>query len=333
MNSMSTSTSKNKRLRGIEEGIKRADDGEKAPQKRYFRGRAHLNPLSTNGFVEYPIDPTRMKWDSFYPAFASSETRSGLVENKQVDVVDVGCGFGGLLLGLAPVLPSSLILGLEIRPRVTEYVRLRILALRKQALVENAASSSGPITDYQNISVMKCNAMKYISNYFNKGQLSKIFFCFSDPHFKRSNHRRRIISSSLLAEYAYILKPNGIMYTITDVYDLHNWKVAYSNLHPAFERIPDSELDNDPCVEIMRTYTEEGKKVERFDGNKFVAVYRRLTYEEEMKKAKRLQEKTGPSFWDEPQAAYVYTKSTTAHAKKGSHLLPPPTSETTDHSL
>ena len=31
---------------------------------------------------------------------------------------------------------------------------------------------------------IRTNAMKCIMNYFPKGQLSKMFFCFPDPHFK-----------------------------------------------------------------------------------------------------------------------------------------------------
>jgi len=30
---------------------------------------------------------------------------------KKVEVVDVGCGFGGLLIALAPLMPDTLILG------------------------------------------------------------------------------------------------------------------------------------------------------------------------------------------------------------------------------
>jgi len=37
-------------------------------------------------------------------------------------------------------------------------------------------------------------------------QLTKIFFLFPDPHFKKTKHKWRIISPSLLAEYAYVLK-------------------------------------------------------------------------------------------------------------------------------
>ena len=35
---------------------------------------------------------------------------------KDVEVADIGCGFGGLLMALAPVLPDTLILGKPLRP-------------------------------------------------------------------------------------------------------------------------------------------------------------------------------------------------------------------------
>lgn len=57
---------------------------------------------------------------------------------------------------------------------------------------------------------LRTNAMKYLPNYFHKGQLSKMFFLFPDPHFKKTKHKWRIISSNLLAEYAYVLHPGGI---------------------------------------------------------------------------------------------------------------------------
>jgi hypothetical protein len=47
-----------------------------------------------------------------------------------------------------------------------------------------------------------------------------------DPHFKASNHRRRIINTTLITEYAYLLAPGGMLYTITDVEELGNWMVG-----------------------------------------------------------------------------------------------------------
>lgn len=43
-----------------------------------------------------------------------------------------------------------------------------------------------------------------------------------------------------------------------------------------WERVSDEELEKDPCVGVMREETEEGKKVTRNKGNKYVAVFRRL---------------------------------------------------------
>jgi tRNA (guanine-N7-)-methyltransferase len=69
-----------------------------------------------------------------------------------------------------------------------------------------------------------------------------MFVLFPDPHFKKSNHRRRIISPSLLAEYAYAIRVDGMLYTITDVEELHIWMVKHLDDHPLFTRIPNDEL-------------------------------------------------------------------------------------------
>jgi tRNA (guanine-N7-)-methyltransferase len=69
-----------------------------------------------------------------------------------------------------------------------------------------------------------------------------MFFLFPDPHFKKKKHKARIISPTLLAEYAYFLRSGGIAYTVTDVRDLHEWMVKHFDDHPLFERITGEEL-------------------------------------------------------------------------------------------
>lgn len=90
-----------------------------------------------------PISPAHMDWSSYYPAFAEPEPTEAknLVEVEQtateakeqavtqsstsatfskgvrklikdVEVADIGCGFGGLLVALAPKLPDTLMLGM-----------------------------------------------------------------------------------------------------------------------------------------------------------------------------------------------------------------------------
>lgn len=157
--------------------------------------------------------------------------------------------------------------GLEIRVQVTHFVQDRIRALRAQNEEANL---------YQNIACLRANTMKFLPNFFRKGQLSKIFICFPDPHFKVRKHKARIVSPTLNAEYAYALRPGGIVYTITDVESLHEWMVEHLEGHPSFERISPEEEAADPCVEVMKKETEEGKKVERNNGPKFVALFRRV---------------------------------------------------------
>lgn len=69
-----------------------------------------------------------------------------------------------------------------------------------------------------------------------------MFFLYPDPHFKKAKHKWRIINKSLLAEYAFVLAEGGIIYTITDVKDLHDWIVQHFVEHPLFERISQVEL-------------------------------------------------------------------------------------------
>ena len=101
----------------------------------------------------------------------------------QVVFADVGCGYGGLLVQLSTMFPEKLMVGMEIRVKVSDYVKDRIRALRLQ----NPGS-------YTNIACLRSNAMKYLPNFFEKGQLEKMFFLFPDPHFKKAKHKWRIIN-------------------------------------------------------------------------------------------------------------------------------------------
>lgn len=158
--------------------------------------------------------------------------------------------------------------------------------------------------------------MKFLPNFFHKSQLTKIFLCFPDPHFKARKHKARIISPTLVAEYAYVLREGGKVYVVTDVQDLYEWfrksfeseagrelfrevklkkekkagndAAAGSGVGPELhiqvnddkevkeeveEQEEEDEESNDPCISIMQTSTEEGKKVSRNGGDKFVGVW------------------------------------------------------------
>ena len=222
-----------------------------------------------------PTSPSAMDWSTHYPAFISpsastTSPNTPLQLTKRVEIADVGCGFGGLLVALSPLLPTTLILGLELRTQVTDYVVNRVAALRSQ----HPGS-------YGNVSALRTNAMKFLPNYFSRGQLGKIFLCFPDPHFKARKHKARIVSAQLNAEYAYVLREGGKVYTITDVEELGQWIAKHfegeevGDGRELWERVQGEDLEGDECVRVMREETEEGRKVSRNGGKKFVGVWRR----------------------------------------------------------
>ncbi|XP_058529543.1 tRNA (guanine-N(7)-)-methyltransferase isoform X2 [Ochotona princeps] len=206
------------------------------PQKRYYRQRAHSNPMADHT-LRYPVKPEEMDWSELYPQFFAPLTQNQNHDDPkdqknqrpqaQVEFADIGCGYGGLLVELSPLFPDTLILGLEIRVKVSDYVQDRIRALR-------AAPGGG----FQNIACLRSNAMKHLPNFFHKGQ--------------------------------------GLVYTITDVQELHQWMCTHFEGHPLFERVPLEELSEDPIVGHLGTSTEEGKKVLRNGGKNFPAIFRRV---------------------------------------------------------
>ncbi|KAJ6607347.1 putative methyltransferase-domain-containing protein [Mycena sp. CBHHK59/15] len=206
---------------------KRAGPEALLPQKKHYRQRAHANPFSDHS-LSYPHSPHAIDWAIHYPASPGPP-----------EFADVGCGFGGLLITLAPLFPTTRILGLEIRVQVSQYVQDRIAALRITPDVP---------AHYQNISIQR-------------------------------KHKARIISPTLLAEYAYALRPGGIVYTITDVKDLHEWMKSHLDAFPLFEAITEEQLRADgkgPILDAVYTSTEEGKKVERNGGEKWLACFKRV---------------------------------------------------------
>lgn len=119
------------------------------------------------------------------------------------------------------------------------------------------------------------------------------------PPLPRSSLTQRSLRSpTLLAEYAYILRPGGLLYTITDVPDLHVWMTGHIGNFPLFQRLTEEEINNlgresgegvqgyegselqcereKAVMEAVKRKTEEGRKVERNKAGKEWSVWRRL---------------------------------------------------------
>lgn len=68
-------------------------------------------------FKNSPSCPKEMIWANHFPKFfpAWSNAEANTHQSRKVEVADIGCGFGGLIVSLAPKLPDTLMLGM-LRP-------------------------------------------------------------------------------------------------------------------------------------------------------------------------------------------------------------------------
>lgn len=123
--------------------------------------------------------------------------------------------------------------------------------------------------------------------------------------------RVRAGSTTLLSDYAYVLAEGGLLYTVTDVKDLYDWETETLDAHPMFQRVPLTDLvrcgaergpsgsqgraepvvvlmrcgaamvllllqETDPCIDLVLNSSEEARKVDKSQGQKWIAVYRRI---------------------------------------------------------
>ena len=95
------------------------DNSEFVPRKGSI-DREHTLTHSSDHRLEYPRSPDTMDWSKFYPQYYDLESKKMTCE---VEIADIGYGYGVLLINLAPKFPDKLLLGMEIRVQVTQYVR------------------------------------------------------------------------------------------------------------------------------------------------------------------------------------------------------------------
>ena len=144
------------------------------PKKSLHRMHAHINPFNPLS-IPFPINTDYVDWSLHYPSFYGEKTNTIVVNTNKYKVpesykekaaqqgpapqiLDIGCGYGGLLFQLMRGFPEKLILGLEIRDKVANYVGEKIHSVR--------CNSDGQLCS--NTAIIRSNAMKTFTNYFKK---------------------------------------------------------------------------------------------------------------------------------------------------------------------
>ncbi|KAL6207721.1 hypothetical protein ACLB2K_018675 [Fragaria x ananassa] len=109
------------------------------PRKRFYRARAHSNPLSDSHFP-VPVAPSHVDYSLHYPQLFPSSDVAGSC--KKIQFADIGCGFGGLLICLSTLFPETLMIGMELREKVTEQITLCLKLSQVRSLKQIQSQSS-----------------------------------------------------------------------------------------------------------------------------------------------------------------------------------------------
>lgn len=206
--------------------------------KKHFRCHAHTNTFKDTNIL-IPKSPDDINWGHHF--------KNGL----SPEYVDIGCGYGKFLTQVAKIKPEINILGMEIREKVVEYVKI--------------ISS-----DLPNCDVVKTNGLIFLVNFFKSSSLSKIFILFPDPHFKKRKQKGRMVSRQTIRIFEYLLRKNGQVYISTDVHDLFKDMCAAFDESAAFQEI---KVENDKIFEMCYKDTDEAHRAGVKSGKTFGRIY------------------------------------------------------------
>ncbi|MDR0199646.1 MAG: tRNA (guanosine(46)-N7)-methyltransferase TrmB [Streptococcaceae bacterium] len=128
--------------------------------------------------------------------------------NAQPIEIEVGCGKGDFILGMARKHPDVNFIGIDLQETVISWALDKVLA-----------------ADVPNVRLLFVNG-KDLGDYFPEHSVSRLYLNFSDPWPKKRHAKRRLTSSSFLHIYEELLVPFGEIAFKTDNQGLFEWSLA-----------------------------------------------------------------------------------------------------------
>lgn len=112
--------------------------------------------------------------------------------------LEIGCGHGDYSIELAKKYPDRYFIGIDVKGARIFNGAIKALELE----LKNAA-----------FIITKAEVLNQI---FQDGSVDEIYIPFPDPHYRRSNEKRRLISSQFINMYSKLLSENGLIHFKTD---------------------------------------------------------------------------------------------------------------------
>ena len=135
--------------------------------------------------------------------------------------VDLGCGDGAFLLGMASHFPERRFLGVE---RLLGRVRKVCRKIVRGGL--------------ENAHVLRLESRYAVEWLLPHGSVARLHLICPDPWPKFKHHRRRIVQTGFLRAVHDVLVPGGEFLFMTDHQGYHEWAGEKLDTFAEFERLP-----------------------------------------------------------------------------------------------
>lgn len=200
-----------------------------------------------------PLPPRPPVPAEFIPAdyFRVLEKSELFPENRPLEI-DLGCGDGSFLLGMAAEYPDRNFLGVE-----------RLLGRVRK--VGKRVSRAG----LTNAKVLRLESRYTIEWLFPAGSVSRLHLLCPDPWPKAKHHRKRLVQQDFLEALWKVLEPGGEFLFMTDHPEYFEWATEQVTRFGKLERL---EWTEDtffyPKTDFQIQWEAEGKSMHRLRGRK-----------------------------------------------------------------
>ena len=130
--------------------------------------------------------------------------------------LEIGCGKGLYLAGMAPEHPEINFIGADIKSLMLAYARRNL---------EAAFMLAGRPVD--NVILLSVDAERILSSFSEEDTIDRIILNFSNPWPKSSYNKKRLTHPRQLEKYKVFLRPQGEIDFKTDNDDLYNDSLEY----------------------------------------------------------------------------------------------------------
>ena len=162
--------------------------------------------------------------------------------------LEIGCGKGAFITGMAALHPEMNFLGIESQKEVCYYA---VKKIREQRL--------------PNVKIIFGNA-ENLCDWFATGEVERIYLNFSDPWPKARHAKRRLTYRTFLQQYKNVLVPHGHLRFKTDnddlfAFSLEEFKEFGLEFLGQTTDLHNSDYENEVQTEYEKRFSALGKNI------------------------------------------------------------------------